>query len=280
MWKDDEKAPIWEFLGWVLLISGVSEIIILMLEPYSIAFAKNGTLTAGYVIYAIIGILFTTPNPMIATYIVLRRHGKIHSVKDFCKLILHTSNIIKTVLITAAFCAAALCMALLYGTRTGSPWYLFIIALPVLIIGGGVEEIGWRGFLQPSLEKKFPFLIATLAVSAIWFTWHLPLWIAPSSNHYGDSLIGFAVTIIVWAFVEAAIYKATKSVFACVLYHTFMNAIGAVYDWNALFDTFPNKTGMIVYYCVALVAAIIIWVLADKNEKQKAGMEAGRRKII
>jgi membrane protease YdiL (CAAX protease family) len=240
----------------------------LILEPYSIAFATNGVLTAGYVVYAMIGILFSTPTPMIATYIIMKRHKKIGSVKDFCKLIFHTTNVTKTVLITAAFCAAALCVAIIYGTRTSSPWYILIIILPVMIIGGGVEEIGWRGFLQPSLEKKFPFLIATLMVSVIWFSWHLPLWILPSSNHYGDSLIGFAITITVWAFVGAAIYKVTKCVFACVMYHTFINAIGAVYDWNALFDTFPSKNGMMVYHCVALVTAIIIWVLADRKEKQ------------
>lgn len=105
-------------------------------------------------------------------------------------------------------------------------------------------------------------------VSAIWFIWHLPLWIQPSSNHYGDSLVGFAITIIVWTFVGAAIYKVTKSVFVCVMYHAFLNAIDAVYDWNALFDTFPNKNGMIMYYCVVLVAAITIWVIADRKEKQ------------
>jgi membrane protease YdiL (CAAX protease family) len=274
MWRDNEEAPIWEFLGWLLLLWGLSEIIILFLEPYSVAFAKNGTLTAGYVIYAMIGILFTTPNPMIATYIVLKRHKKIASGKDFCKLIGYTPNIIQTVLVTGAFCAAALVAAILYGTRTGSPWYLFILAIPVLIIGGGVEEIGWRGFLQPSLEKKFPYFIATLIVSAIWFTWHLPLWVQPSSNHFGDSLVGFAITIFVWSFIGAAIYKATKCVFACLMYHTFMNCIGAIYHWNALFDTFPNKPGMILYYCIALTSAITIWILADKKEKQKLDIRA------
>lgn len=269
MWKENEKAPVWEFLGWVLLISVSSEIPILILEPCSILFSKNHIFTAGYVIYAIIGIVFTTPNPMIATYIVLKRHKKINSVKDFCRLIVHTENIRKTVLVTTAFCAAALTAAILYGARTGSPWYLFIIAFPVLIIGGGVEEIGWRGFLQPALERKFPYPIATLMVSALWFSWHLPLWLEPSSNHYGDSLIGFAITIIVWTFIGASIYKATKSVIACVMYHTFINAIGSIYSWNALFDTFPGKSGMIVYQCVVLTAAILLWILADRKEKQK-----------
>lgn len=266
MWKENEAAPVWEFLGWVLFISVISEIVILILEPYSILFAKNHILTAGYVIYAIVGIVFTTPNPMIATYIVLKRHKKISSVKDFCRLIVHTENFTKTIFITAIFCGAVLLAAIFFGVRTGSPWYLFLIAFPILIIGGGVEEIGWRGFLQPALERKFPFTVATLMVSIVWFSWHLPLWLEPSSNHYGDSLVGFAITIVVWAFIGAAIYKATKSVIACVIYHAFVNTIGAVYNWNALFDTFPGKNGMIVYRCVALIAAIILWYYADRKE--------------
>lgn len=194
---------------------------------------------------------------------------KTNSVKDFFRLIIHIENIKKAALITAVFCAAALLAAILYGTRMEYPWYFSIIAFPVLIIGGGVEEIGWRGFLQPALEKKFPFPIATLMVSVIWFSWHLPLWLEPSSNHYGDSLIGFAFTIAVWAFAEASIYKATKSVMACALYHTFINTIGSVYNWNALFDTFPGQSGMIVYRCVVLVAAVILWFFTNRKEKQK-----------
>ncbi len=269
MWKEKEKAPVWEFLGWVLLISAISEILIFILEPYSIAFCKNKILTLGYLVYAIIGIFFSTPCPMIATYIILKRHKKINSVKDFCKLVLHTKNMGKAILITAAFCAAALLTAIINGTRTDSPWYLFLLFFPVLIIGGGVEEIGWRGFLQPALEQRFPFPIATLIVGVIWFSWHLPLWMQPSSNHYGDSMIGFAITIMTWAFVGAAIYKATQSVITCVMYHTFINAIGVVYQWNELFDTFPGKSGMITYRCVILAASILIWLITNKKEKQK-----------
>ena len=46
------------------------------------------------------------------------------------------------------------------------------------------------------------------------------------------------ITIFIWAFALAALYKATKSVIACAIYHSFMDAIGAVYDWNLLFDAF------------------------------------------
>ena len=35
-----------------------------------------------------------------------------------------------------------------------NPLYLALIEFPIMIIGGGLEEIGWRGYLQPTLQKK------------------------------------------------------------------------------------------------------------------------------
>ena len=268
MWNDKDKTPIWEFLGWTLLLSVFTNIIIFSLEPYSILFSDEGTLTIGYVVYAIIGISISTPSPMIAVFIILKRHKKINSIKDFFKLILHTHKIKKTILITIGYCIPALGVALIYGSRTSSPFFIIFIALPVLIIGGGVEEIGWRGFLQPALENKFPFPIATIIVSVIWYVWHLPIWLLPTSNHYGDSLIGFGITIFIWSFALAAIYKSTKSVFACVMYHSFINSIGAIYDWNGLFDTFPNIIGMYIYYFILLVVSVVLWFLSDKKGKR------------
>ncbi|MGI5852645.1 MAG: CPBP family intramembrane glutamic endopeptidase, partial [Caldicoprobacterales bacterium] len=34
--------------------------------------------------------------------------------------------------------------------------------LPLFIIGGGLEEIGWRGYLQPKLEKVTNYLVSVL----------------------------------------------------------------------------------------------------------------------
>ena len=37
------------------------------------------------------------------------------------------------------------------------------------------EEIGWRGFALPRLERRFPPFVASLIVAGIWALWHLPL---------------------------------------------------------------------------------------------------------
>ena len=264
MWKDKSKnAPITEFLGWVLFLSLFVEGILLLLEPYSSSYMESGQMTVGYMIYAILGMLASTPCPAIALFITLRRAERI-TVKEYFKRIMHVPKPLTAVFVTGLFCAAAFVFALCCGTPNGSPWYMMPLGFFVMIpfVGMG-EEPGWRGFLQPELEKKFPFPIATSITAFIWCIWHLPLWAMPTSNHYGDSLIGFAVTIFVWAFVEAAIYKATKSTLACAIYHAFINSVGAIYDWNALFDAYPKTNGMLLYFAIIFAAAIMIWVVWD-----------------
>ena len=64
----------------------------------------------------------------------------------------------------------------------------------------------------------------------------------------------------------AAIYRATKSVIACAIYHAFIDAIGAVYDWNALFDAFPGSVATNAFRILWLAAAIILWLIAGKQE--------------
>ena len=268
MWKDkDKSAPIAEFIGWTLFVSLLVQLILFLLEPYSISYMENGKLTLGYAIYAVIGMLFSTPTPFIALFITLRKAENI-TIKEYLKRTIHTPKPLTAIIIAGIFCISSLIFALCYGTSNSSPWYMmplgFVVMLPLV---GIAEEVGWRGFLQPELERKFPFPVATSITAVIWYVWHLPIWAMPSSNHYGDSLIGFAITIFVWAFVSAAIYKATKSVLACSVYHSFINSIGAIYDWNALFDAYPKSNGMLLYFGIVFALAIVIWVIADKKSR-------------
>ena len=74
MWVDENrKAPVADFLGWLLFISVFAQIIMLILEPASVSNAETGKLTFAYVLYAIIGILFTTPASAVSLFIVLRK---------------------------------------------------------------------------------------------------------------------------------------------------------------------------------------------------------------
>ena len=65
----------------------------------------------------------------------------------------------------------------------------------VLVIG---EEIGWRGFLQPRLRRRYSIAAAGAITGVIWTLWHLPIYLQPSAG-----LLQFAV--FAWWVVPLAI---------------------------------------------------------------------------
>lgn len=237
----------------------------LWLAPYSAAYAETGTLTAGYLAYALIGTLFSTPAPFLSVLLLALCREKI-GLKAFLSRIVHTEKRRKAALLTAAFCLAALVFALLCGTPNGAPWYMLPLGFLVMIPFVGIaEEAGWRGFLQPELEKRTAFPFSVLITAAIWAVWHIDQWFDPASNHFGDSFWGFSVNILVWSFALASLYKATKSVLACAVYHAFVNAIGAVYDWNALFDAFPGDIRTNAYRAALLAGSAALWFSTEPH---------------
>ena len=257
---------------YLLLITLLSAFCFITLDvwllPCSIAYHETGTMTAGYLLYAAIGLLFSTPTPFIAVLIISLFIEKI-GIRQMFLNIFRTEEKLKTVLITGGFCLLALLYAVLCGTPNGSPWYMLPLGSLIMVPFVGIaEETGWRGLLQPEMDMRMPYPFSVLVTAAIWFAWHLPIWIDPTSNHYGDSVVGFGITILIWAFAMAAIYRATKSVIACAIYHAFIDSIGAVYDWNALFDAFPGSVAMNAFRVLWLAAAVVLWLVATKQEKK------------
>jgi CAAX amino terminal protease family. len=261
---------LWWYLILVVILSAFCYITLdVLLLPYSIEYSETGIMTAGYFLYAAIGLLFSTPTPFL-TVLIISLFIEKTGLRQMFRNIFRTENKLKTILITGGFCLLALVYAILFGTPNGSPWYMFPLGFLIMIPFVGIaEETGWRGLLQPELDQRMKYPFSVLLTAAIWFVWHFPVFIDPTSNHYGDSIIGFGITIFIWAFALAAIYKSTKSVIACALYHTFIDAIGAVYDWNALFDGFPGSVSTNVYRGIWLIAAVVLWITAEKKERQR-----------
>ncbi len=104
------------------------------------------------------------------------------------------------------------------------PVYMILGMLPVMIVGGGSEEIGWRGLLLSKLLERISPLKATLIVSLVWGIWHVPLWFLPGVPQYGTNFLQFMMGIISMSFLLTILYLATRSVLLCILFHALENA--------------------------------------------------------
>ena len=172
-------------------------------------------------------ILFTIGGcgPTIASYFILRHYGRITGFKTFIKEAFAIKQPLNTyiyvLILTIAYFGIP---ALLGGITPSSPVYMAILSIPIMIIGGGLEELGWRYILQPLLEKKIGFIGATLVTALIWAVWHLPLFFIKGTSQYHWNFGLFSILVIGMAFSLAVIYYLSKSIWLCILFHSVINS--------------------------------------------------------
>lgn len=109
------------------------------LKPYSIAYEQTGKMTLGYLAYAAIGLIFSTPAPFWSV-LILALYREKTGWKGFWRRLLHTEEKRKTAGLTALFCLAALLFAILHGMPNGSPWYMLPLGFLVMIPFVGIAE--------------------------------------------------------------------------------------------------------------------------------------------
>ncbi len=177
-----------------------------------------------------------------------------------------------------------------------SPWfYVFAIGFPVLLYGstnvvmlvlgqqpdwslageripayaatwvaaffmGGLEEPGWRGFAQPTLQQRMSPVVATLVVGVVWGLWHLPV-----------QPLAIVVTVPL-SFLYTWLLNRTGSALLCVLLHA---SITPAQDHLTLV---PDALVVDVVVLATLVLAAVAVVAATRG---RLGLpRAGQRAVL
>lgn len=103
-------------------------------------------------------------------------------------------------------------------------WYLPIILFVKALVFGGIEEIGWRYFFQPTLQEKLPYLVSTLFTFLAWSLWHLFYFYIDGSLAMVN-LLPFLLGLFSNCFILSAIYTRTRSLWLCVMTHALINSL-------------------------------------------------------
>lgn len=141
------------------------------------------------------------------------------------------------------------------------PIILLVVFLQTAVLYGGNEELGWRGTLQPLLQKKMPYIPATLIVGAIWVSWHIPLWFIEGNSHQSMSFASFAVLGILLSFWLSAIYNVSGSIIFCMILHGIT---------NTLMGVFAPTSNLVYWIGLSLLtaAAIVISTVEIKRQRK------------
>jgi membrane protease YdiL (CAAX protease family) len=107
-------------------------------------------------------------------------------------------------------------------------FFLPFVFLQQTLVGSSMgEELGWRGYLLPRLQRRFGALVASVVLGLIWGLWHLPLALTPgdvrSETFFGWTLLGLVAAAILFTWV----YNNTRgSLLIALLFHTAINMVG------------------------------------------------------
>ncbi len=104
---------------------------------------------------------------------------------------------------------------------------VFVPAFATGIVLGGIEEVGWRGVLQPALRTRHGLVTTNLVIAVVWALWHLPLFWVVGDPRQGASFGLFALAGLGYSAGMTWLYDRTGSVALCVLFHAGINAATA-----------------------------------------------------
>ncbi len=124
-------------------------------------------------------------------------------------------------LLAAALGWVELDTGILWAALAGSP--LLIGSACISAIG---EEIGWRGFLWPTLRERHHFWLASLIIGPIWWLYHLPIILL---GWYGtlSGLPAFTVAIAGFTLFVGVITDRSRGLWASTLAHGAWNGLVA-----------------------------------------------------
>lgn len=130
-----------------------------------------------------------------------------------------------------------------------------LVGLPIAIlsatmVGGGLEEFGWRGYALPRLQERTTALRASVILGVVWWVWHLPQYVAVP---YGVSAFAaFLVATVGLSLLLTWVFNGSGGViWSAVLLHGVHNGLQSVAGFFAI-------DRLILYSLAGAFAALLL----------------------
>ena len=131
----------------------------------------------------------------------------------------------------------------------------------MMLFLGPVEELGWRGVMQPLLQRHMAPLWAGLLIGATWGLWHLPAFFLSSTVYATWNFLPFFIGNVVLAVLVTPIFNRTGgSLLWPMLFH-----------WQLINPFWPDAQPWDTWILVA-VALVVVWRNRDTMLTRQAAV--------
>lgn len=217
-------------VGFYLLACAISWVIWLPL----VAFARGWTETPASPYLHLVGGI----GPALAA-IVVATHARDRSLRRLVARVLHVPWRWLVIAVggpIALYVAAGLVVSLAGGevqwSAIGStPEFpalgIAAFVLANLVCYGVGEELGWRGFALPQLQRSMSATCASLIIGVAWAAWHLPLFAFTGMSAMGlAAVVGWLASMVAGSFLMTSLFNESGgSVLAVALFHGVLDVL-------------------------------------------------------
>ena len=167
--------------------------------------------------------------------------------------------------------------------KIGIATFLVLGSLQSLMSATG-EELGWRGFLVPTLARSMSFTRVSLISGAIWAVWHMPLIIFADYNGGTPawySVLCFFVMVVSLGFVFAWLRLRSRSVWPAAILHASHNLFVQAFFDRVTVDTGPTKWLTSEFgAALAITIAITAWLFWRARASVETPQALGDERIV
>ena len=134
-------------------------------------------------------------------------------------------------------------------------------ALALTAVIGPVEEFGWRGLMQPVLQRRMAPLWAGLVVGLVWSLWHLPAFFLAGTPQAAWGFLPFLVGTTALSLILTVMFNAARgSLLVAALFHYQMN--NPLWPDAQPYDTIP----------FVLAALVVVGLNRDSMLRRDGGV--------
>lgn len=136
----------------------------------------------------------------------------------------------------------------------------------VFLLGGGQEELGWRGFALPRLLNRLNAVTASVVIGAVWALWHFPLFLMDGSSQFDQPFVPYAIGLLALSIVFTWLYRGTgRSVFLAMILHASYNSATVLIPFQ------PVQTGNISWFLAAVIWALALGLVVVYGRDLRSG---------
>jgi membrane protease YdiL (CAAX protease family) len=141
------------------------------------------------------------------------------------------------------------------------PGAAFLFLFSIFPGSAGGEELGWRGFALPQLQRSRSALGASVVLGLAWGVWHLPLYLTGADFRPLSLFAPWVLAAVATSVIYTWIYNGTGgSLLIVVLFHAGSNVLLTTF----LVDPFEDQLAQpfLIYVALMVLAASVVAAVA------------------